>query len=62
MEKRFKQLVAQLISGTQVPRSLGVLGEAQEPWDRLAEMLDLFGYPDADKILEAIDRLDEAQP
>lgn len=56
---RFKRLVAELISGTAVPRSLGVLGVAEKARDELCHYLHLFGYPDANEVLKAIDKLEE---
>lgn len=59
---KFKKLVAQIIEGTAVPRSMGALGAAQEPWDELRGYLNLFGYSDSDEIESAIDRtLKEAE-
>jgi hypothetical protein len=54
MNPKLRRLVAELISGCQVPRSLGVLGQAEAPFDQLCDRLMLFGYPDADKIEEAL--------
>lgn len=61
MTPKFKRLVAKIIEGTAVPRSMGMLGTAQEPWDELRNYLGLFGYSSADEIEAAIDRkMDEA--
>lgn len=58
MTPRFKRLVAELISGTAVPRSLGILGAAEKPWDELSDYLHLFGYADADEVERAIEGLE----
>ncbi len=39
------RLIAELLAGTQVPRSMGVLGKGQEPWDEIRDRLKLCGYP-----------------
>jgi hypothetical protein len=48
--QRIIRLMAEVLAGTQVPRSLNALGAAARPWDELRKMLGLFGYADADQI------------
>ncbi len=48
------RLVAEILSGTNVPRSLGVLGVAEKPRDELIDQLHLFGYFDADEAEKAL--------
>lgn len=56
MSPRMKRLLAELIAGLSVPRSLGpILGAAIEPLDQLRDYLHLFGYPDADDVEKAIE-------
>ena len=49
---RIIYLLAELLAGTQVPRSLGatVLGAGTSPWDELRNELHLFGWLDAKAI------------
>jgi len=61
MNPKLRRLVAELIGGCQVPRSLGVLGAAEAPFDGLCDALHLFGYPDADEIERKLE-LAEADP
>lgn len=51
---RFLRLVAEIIFGTEVPRSIGVLGAAAPAWDELYRELNLGVYADADAIEEAL--------
>ncbi len=53
-EKEFRHLIARIIEGTAVPRSIGALGSATEPWDELREKLCLFGYSSTEEIELAI--------
>lgn len=39
--------LAGVLSGAQVPLSMGMLGAAAKPLTDLRDMLGLFGYPDA---------------
>lgn len=62
MTPKLKRLMAEVISGLQVPRSLVsvspmMLGTALEPYDELCHYLRLGGYPDAASVEEAIDRV-----
>lgn len=43
-------LLAEVLSGTQVPRSLGTLGAATEPWDELRKELGWFGWSNSEEI------------
>ena len=58
MTPRLRQLLAQLIRGCEVPRSLGILGTAEKPFDELYSYLGLFGYPDVDKIEAALQHIE----
>ncbi len=43
------RLIAEVLAGTQVPRSLGALGAATKPWDVLRNRLHVFGYLSSDE-------------
>lgn len=45
MDEKLIELFSQLLAGCEVPRSLGVLGKAEKPFDDLYSELHLFGYP-----------------
>lgn len=44
------RLLAELLAGTQVPRSLGYLGMATHAWDQLRAKLNLFGWMTAEEV------------
>lgn len=48
-QKDIVRLIAEILSGIQVPLSLGVLGVAVEPLGKLRDRLCLRGWPDADE-------------
>jgi len=58
---RFRRLVAEIISGTAVPRSMGLLGTAAPAWDELRDALNLFGYSDTDEVEQALMRWEESK-
>lgn len=60
MTPKFRRLVAELIEGTQVQRSMSMLGTAEKPWDELIQLLHLFGWHSAEEIEKAIEKY-EAQ-
>ena len=63
MTPEFRRALAELLSGLSVPRSLGILGEAQDPWDKIINELGLFGYFTAEKAEAALERyLDDPAP
>lgn len=47
--KDIVRLIAEILSGVQVPLSLGVLGVVAEPLGELRNRLRLHGWPDADE-------------
>ena len=48
--EEFIKLVAELMEGTQVPRSIpGALGAGRESWDKLKSGLGLFGWSTAEE-------------
>lgn len=54
MDDDLIRLTSELISGCQVPLSLGMLGAAAQPYRELADKLHLFGWNDAESIEEAL--------
>jgi hypothetical protein len=52
MPAKLIRLFAELMEGTQVPRSLGkgMLGAGTKPWDEIRNELHLFGWRTADEI------------
>ena len=55
-QKSIIRLLAEIMAGTQVPRSLGphMLGTATEPWDELRYRLRVDGWASADDIESAL--------
>jgi hypothetical protein len=53
MTSKVRRLLAELLAGCEVPRSMGVLGMAAEAFDALYDELHLSGYPTADEIKRA---------
>ena len=55
-EKEIVRLLAEILSGIQVPLSIGVLGAAAAPFVALRDRLGLVGYPNADETEKALKR------
>ena len=55
-KEEFIKELAKLISGLQVPRSMGVgfMGTALEPYDKITGMFKLFGWNKLEEIEEQI--------
>ena len=47
-------LIAMLINGLMVPRSMLLLGKAQDPYDLLRHKWNLFGWQSTEEIKESI--------
>lgn len=52
--KRFAELIAELISGAQVPMSIGVLGAAKQPLIELRKELTLTGWHTTEEARQAV--------
>lgn len=59
MTPKLKRLIAEMLSGTNVPRSMGVLGVAAAPRDELVDTLGLFGYFSAEDAEKALNKHEE---
>ncbi len=59
MTPKLKRLVAEILSGTNVPRAMGMLGVAEKSRDELVDQLHLFGYFNADAAEKAINEHEE---
>ena len=51
---KIRPLLAALLAGLSVPGSMNILGAATEPWKKLRNEFNLFGYQDAADIEKAI--------
>ena len=59
MTPKLKRLMAEVLNGLSVPRSLGVLGAAEKPRDELCDQLHLHGYFSADDAEKALNEHEE---
>ena len=56
---KIRPMLAALLAGLSVPGSMNLLGTAAEPWKKLREEFNLFGYQDAGTIEKAIEKWEE---
>ncbi len=61
-DKTMVRLLAETLSGIQVPMSMGVIGAAAQPYAELRDRLGLFGYPNADEIEKSLKRVGVEAP
>lgn len=53
-DKSTFDLIGEIMAGTQVPRSMGVLGTAEPAWDELRSRLGVFGWAAAEDYANAL--------